>query len=197
MTFALLKRIGREKRVFIVPLAVALLVNVLATVLVVLPLAARVRAVEGQATQAAAAFRAAAAEHATAVATLEHKRQAEQDLRHFYTKVLPPDASGARRQTYVRLAKLAADADLRYLRRLEEVQEPRATASGPAPVLSRFEITMVLRGEYDSIRQFIRDVEASEQFVSIDDVSLAEGTEPGSPLVLNLVLSTYFRGVAP
>lgn len=193
MTAALLRRIARERRVLLVPLVTALVANGLLAALAVLPLARRVQAAERNGAQAEAALRAAETEHATAVATLERKSRAETDLEHFYAQVLPSDVSAARRQTYVRLADLAREADLQYLRRLEEVQAPRAQGAGPAPVLSRFEITMVLRGEYDGVRQFIRDVEASEEFVSIDDVTLAEGNEPGSPLVLSLVLSTYFK----
>lgn len=193
MTAALLRRIARERRVLLVPLVTALLANALLAALAVLPLARRAEAAERNGASAEATLRAAEAEHATAVATLERKSRAEADLDHFYANVLPADVSGARRQTYVRLADLAREADLQYLRRLEEVLAPRAQGAGPAPVLSRFEITMVLRGEYDGVRQFIRDVEASEEFVSIDDVTLAEGNEPGSPLVLSLVMSTYFK----
>lgn len=193
MTVALLRRIARERRVILVPLVTALIANGLLAGLAVLPLARQVRAAEQSGAQAEAALRAAETEYATAVATLDRKRRAEADLEKFYAEVLPATVSAARRQTYVRLADLAREADLQYLRRLEEVQAPRSTGTGPAPVLSRFEITMVLRGEYDGVRQFIRDVEASEEFVSIDNVTLAEGNEPGSPLVLSLVMSTYFK----
>lgn len=196
MTFAMVRRIAREKRIILVPLVTALVANGLLAGLVVFPLSQQVRSAEQQEDEAAAALRAAETEHATAEGTLERKQRAEEDLEHFYAHVLPASASDARRQTYVRLATLAREAGLRYLRRLEEVQVPRSTGTGPAPVLSRFAITMVLRGEYDSVRQFIRDVEVSEEFVSIDDVTLAEGNEPNSPLVLNLVLSTYFRASA-
>lgn len=193
MTFAMVRRIAREKRVMLIPLVTTLIANGLVTGAVVFPLSGQVRSAEQQERQAAAALRGAEVEHATAVSTLARKQRAETDLEHFYSKVLPITASDARRQTYIRLANLARDADLRSLRRLEEVQAPKPTGTGPASILSRFVITMVLRGEYDSVRQFIRDIEASEEFVSIDDMTLAEGNEPGSPLVLNLILSTYFR----
>jgi hypothetical protein len=172
-----------------------LLVNIALTTVVVFPLSGRVQSAEGLEAQASRALRAAQLEQASAAQVLARKEQAESDLARFYTQILPADLSAARRQTYVRLARLARAADLRYERRLEEVQPPRTAGGGPAAVLTRYEIAMVLRGEYDSVRQFIRDVEGSEEFLSIEDVSLAEGTEPGSPLVLTVVLATYYRTV--
>jgi Tfp pilus assembly protein PilO len=197
MTLALLTRIAREKRMVFVPLVVALLVNVVLAVAVVLPLSRRVAGAEDREARAVAALRIAESDRATQSATLQNKERAEKDLGRFYSSILPANMIEARRQTYVRLARLASDADLQSQRRIEELQVPRGRGTGPGPVLTRLEITMVLRGEYDSVRQFIRDVEASDQFITIDHVSLAEGTEPGSPLVLTVVLSTYFRGGAP
>ena len=193
MKFPLLGRIVREKRAVLVPLAFGLVVNVALSAMVVLPLSRRVQSAEGMEAQANRVLRAAELDQAAATLVLDRKVRAEADLSRFYTKVLPADLSAARRQTYVRLAQLARDADLQYQRRLEEVQPPRTSGTGPAPVLTRYEIAMVLRGEYDSVRQFIRDVEASEEFLSIEDVSLAAGAEPGSPLVLTHVMATYYR----
>ena len=114
-------------------------------------------------------------------------------MRTFYASVLPADLAGARRATYLHLSTLARDADLTYQRRMEEPREPKQNGQGPTSTLTRFDISMVLRGEYDSVRQFIRDVEASEGFIIIDNVALREGSEPGSALVLTVDLSTYFR----
>jgi hypothetical protein len=189
-TFA---RIGREKRRVVLPLVAAIVANVLLAALVVYPLSQRVQTAEGRATGAEAGLRAAEREHEAALATRDRKARAEQDLARFYSSVLPGGMSQARRQTYVKLATLASEAELRSQRRLEELQEPRGGGQGPSPVLTRLEITMVLRGEYDSVRQFIRDVEASSEFIAIDNVSLVEGSEPGSPLVLTVVLSTYYK----
>jgi Tfp pilus assembly protein PilO len=197
MTVALLTRIAREKRLVFVPLVVTLLVNVVLAVAVVLPLSRRVAGAETREAQAMAALQIAERDRAAQAATLQTKQQAEQDLGRFYGSILPASMIEARRQTYVRLARLASDADLQSQRRIEELQVPKPAGTGPGPVLTRLEITMVLRGEYDSVRQFIRDVETSEEFITIDHVSLAEGTEPGSPLVLTVVLSTYFKGGAP
>jgi Tfp pilus assembly protein PilO len=189
----LLGRVAREKRAVLIPLALGLVVNIALSAVVVFPLSRRVQSAEGMEAQANRVLRSAELDQAAASLVLERKVRAESDLSRFYTQVLPADLSAARRQTYVRLAQLARAADLQYQRRLEEVQPPRTTGSGPVAVLTRYEIAMVLRGEYDSVRQFIRDVEASQEFLSIEDVSLAAGTEPGSPLVLTLVMATYYR----
>jgi len=197
MTGVPVARIVREKRLAIVPLAVAVVVNAVLAAGLVAPLAGRVANAEGREAHAVTALNAAEQERDTAATIRERKDRAERDLGRFYTAVLPADMSAARRQTYVRLARLASDADLQSQRRTEELQPPRVTGSAPGPVLTRLEITMVLRGEYENVRQFIRDVEASSEFITIDNVALAEGPEPGSPLVLTIVLSTYFRAGGP
>jgi Tfp pilus assembly protein PilO len=101
--------------------------------------------------------------------------------------VLPDDLAGARRITYARLAQLARDADLRYERRS---YEPDANYDGS---LQKVQITMVLEGEYRNVRRFIHELETAPEFVVMEDVALAEGTDPDAPLTLTLQLATYFR----
>lgn len=188
-----LPRILRERRLIILPLAVALLANAAIFGLVVYPSAGRVARAEQQEQVALQDLSAAQRDFAAAQRTERDKAQAEQDLQKFYTEVLPPDLAGARRATYLHLAQLAKDAGLQYQRRLEESREPTADARGPAPALARFDITMVLEGDYEGVRQFLRDVEASDGFIVIDNIGLAEGTDRGSALVLTVELSTYYR----
>jgi Tfp pilus assembly protein PilO len=52
---------------------------------------------------------------------------------------------------------------------------------------------MVVQGDYENVRKFIHALETAPEFVVIDDVSLTQGAEPSSPLVLTLELSTYYR----
>ena len=49
-----------------------------------------------------------------------------------------------------------------------------------------------LEGEYESLRQFIYELESAPEFIIIDDVTLTQG-EPGKPLTFKLELSTYYR----
>jgi Tfp pilus assembly protein PilO len=188
-----LARVFRDRRAVILPLAVALLVNLGIGALVVFPSSERVARAEQQELVALQDYAAAQREFGSANRTLQDKTRAEADLKTFYAKVLPADMVGARRATYVHLARLAQDAGLQYQRRLEESREPKQGDSATTSVLTRFDITMVLKGDYEGVRQFIRDVEASDGFIIIDNVGLAEGSDPGSDLVLTVELSTYYR----
>ncbi|MCX6539425.1 MAG: GspMb/PilO family protein [Acidobacteria bacterium] len=193
MTGGLLGRVVREKRAVVLILAVALLANLAIAALVVYPMSASVQTGEQQAEIAAQALRAAQREFATANATMTGRTRATDDLRRFYTKLLPADLAGARRATYLKLTQLARDAELKAQRRLEEVHEPRQDEVDAGITLARLAISMVLKGEYESVRQFLRDIEAASEFIVIDNVALAEGAEPGSALVLTVELSTYYR----
>ena len=188
-----LGRILRDRRIVILPLGVAVLVNLGIGALVVFPSSERVARAEQQELVALQELGSAQREFAEATSTLRDKTRAEQDLKKFYVDVLPADMVGARRATYIHLAKLAQDAGLKYQRRLEEPQAPEKSAQAPTSTLTRFDITMVLEGDYEGVRQFIRDVEASEGFIVIDNVGLAEGSDRGSDLVLTVELSTYYR----
>jgi Tfp pilus assembly protein PilO len=190
----LARRVLREKRAVIVPLAVVLALNLIIGILVVLPMSERVAQAEARQTAAIQELGAAQREFTEATATLGDKSRAEADLKTFYADVLPPDMAGARRSTYVHLAQLAKDAELQYQRRQEDPREPKAAGqNGPVSRLTRFDITMVLKGHYESVRQFIRDVEASDRFIVIDNIGISQGTETGQPLVLTVELSTFYR----
>ena len=182
----LLQRILREKRSVLVPLFVALLVNTVVYVLVVRPLGVRSASAEDRAQAAAASLKAAEADRDAARALVAGKTLAEQELTTFYNNVLPPDLSAARRLTYAALPALARRANVRYdasRTRIEPVKNQR---------LGRLRISMVLEGDYDSVRRFIYELETTPAFVIIDDVTLTQN-DPGKPLALSLELSAYFR----
>jgi len=182
----LLQRILREKRSIIVPLVVALLANVAAYVLVVRPLGVRSANAAERARMAAANLKAAEMNRDAARALVAGKTLAEQELATFYDKVLPPDFSAARKMTYAALPALAKRTNVRY--------EASHTAIEPVKNqrIGRLHISMVLEGDYDSVRRFIYELESSPAFVIIDDVTLAQN-DPDRPLALSLELSAYFR----
>jgi Tfp pilus assembly protein PilO len=188
-----LRRVFLERRVIILPLAVALLANAAIFALVVYPSSGRVGRAEQQEQASLAELGAAQREFAAATRTQRDKARAEQDLQRFYTEILPADMAGARRATYLHLSRLARDSGLEYQRRLEESREPKADDQDSATTLARFDITMVLEGDYEGVRQFLRDVEASDGFIVIDNIGLAEGSERRANLVLTVKLSTYYR----
>ena len=181
------KRILTEKRRLIVPIAAALLVNLGVYVAWVYPLRGQVRTAEQREETARQALVSAQREHQAAQSIVFGKDQAANDLKTFYQEVLPADLAGARRITYLRLAQLARESNLRYQRGVAEPKEIRDS------ILTRLQITLVLEGNYESIHQFIHRLETAKEFIVIENLALTQGSELNSPLVLTLSLSTYFR----
>jgi hypothetical protein len=59
-------------------------------------------------------------------------------------------------------------------------------------LLGHLNIRMGLSCDYESFRAFIYQLETAQEFVIIDDVTLAEANQ-NEPLALTVSLSTYFR----
>lgn len=187
----LLRRAVAEHRRLVIALAVAFAVNVLVYALVVYPLAQRVANVEQRDQAAEQALALARTEHAQASGTLTGKARASAELATFYKDVLPQDLAGARRLTYLRLARLARESNLQYERAsYDPIIETDST-------LTRLQIQMVLSGSYADMRDFIYQLETAPEFVVIDNVQLAEGSDRAGSLVVTLDLSTYYRNEAP
>jgi hypothetical protein len=186
----LLKRIVREKRMIALPLAIAVLANVAAYMLIVRPLSARSANGEARAEAAARARQAAEAEYASARGLVTGKARADEELDAFYKKVLPATQSAANRMTYASLPALAKETNVRYDARTSTV-DTLADAD-----LGHLQIRMILQGNYDRIRDFIYRLESAPDFVIIDEVVLAESSDT-TTLALTLNLSTYFHAMRP
>jgi Tfp pilus assembly protein PilO len=185
----LLKRIFVEKRIFIIPLAVGLAANLLAYFIIVRPLGIKSAGAAERAATAAAALRTAEQEMAAARALVEGKSTADEELSAFYQKVLPANQDAARRMTYASLPALATRAHVRYGARTTGID----TAKGVKDQrLGRMTIRMVLQGEYESLRQFLFELESAPEFVIIDDVAFVEATGSDT-LTLTVNMSTYYR----
>jgi hypothetical protein len=182
----LLQRILREKRSTIVPLLIGLLINVGAYVLAVRPLGIRSATAADRAQAAARNLQAAERDIEAARALVSGKTLAEEELSTFYDKILPADLPSARRMTYAALPALARRTNVRYDASHSQIEMVRNQRLG------RLRISMVLEGDYDSVRQFIYELETTPTFVIIDNVTLAQG-EPDTPLALSVELSAYFR----
>ena len=182
----LFHRVLAEKRPLVLPLVIALAANVAAYALVVRPRGVKSAGAANWAVVAAAALRVAENELATARALVEGKSRADEELNAFYQKVLPIDLVAARRMTYASLPALARRTNVRY-------EQRRTTIEGPndADRLGHLTIRMVLVGDYESIRDFIFELESAPEFVIIDDVTLVESDEAEQTLTIDL--STYFR----
>ena len=184
------QRILTEKRKLIVPLAGGLLLNAAIYAVAVYPLSVRVRGTENREAAARSELTVTERNHAGARAVVEGKDRTDAALKTFYKDVLPGDLTGARRITYLRLARLAEQEHLQSARRSAEPDPD------PSSTLGRLKITMVLQGEYEDVRRFIYQLESAPEFVIIEDVALAQGSEASSPLILTLALSTYYHAGA-
>jgi len=184
-----LERILKEKRVYVVALAIGLVANLAVYLLLIHPLTVGVSGAELRRENAERSLRAAERAHKAAQATVTGLGRAKVDLQKFYQDVLPRDLSTAGRMTYLHLAQLARDANLRYERRTFSAEPVRDSK------LDVLKMSMVLEGSYEDIRRFIYKLETAPDFVVIDQVGLGPGREVEGLLVLNLELSTYFRAV--
>ena len=182
----LVRRVVQEHRRAVVIIAAAFAVNVLLYLFVVRPLNQSVATVEQRTVAAEQAKAAAQAEYDRANGTLSGKARATKELDTFYSMVLAQDLSGARRLTYGRVQRLAQENRLAYQgSRYEPVEERGST-------LTKLKVNVVLTGTYNNLRSFIHTIESAPQFVVIENISLAEGSNEGS-LRLSMDLSTYYR----
>lgn len=188
---ALVRRVVAEHRRLVLGLGIAVLVNALVYTFVVYPLSDRVANVAERERAAEQALAQAKAGHDQASGTLTGKSRAASELTTFYQDVLPQDLVGARRLTYLRLARLARESGLDYRR------ASYAPVVESGSTLTRLQIQLVLSGTYPDMRTFIYQLETAPEFVVIDNVHLAEGADDGGSLVVTLDLSTYFRNAAP
>jgi Tfp pilus assembly protein PilO len=186
----LANRIVAEKRAYIIPIAVALIANLLAYFIVVRPLAVKSAGAADRATAAANALKAAEKEMTLARALVNGKSRADEELNAFYQRVLPPNQTAARRMTYASLPALARKTSVKYEARTIVVDEMTEDKR-----FGHMTIRMVLQGDYENLRQFIYELERSPEFVIIDDVTLSESAR-GEALMLTLDLSTYYRARA-
>jgi hypothetical protein len=180
-------RVFREKRALIWPVAIALIVNLGVYAIVVYPLSQKVAGGEEASRASAAALSAARRDYAAARATVAGKGQADLELQKFYTDVLPPDVSGARRITFLRIEQLATQAGLRLQRETSSPQSQRESN------LVKFTYTAVLSGEYRNIRRFIHDLETAPEFLVLENVQLSQGAGEDSGLTVTVQIATYYR----
>lgn len=185
----LARRVVQEHRRAVILMAVGFIVNVLLYVFVVRPLNQSVATVEQRTVSAEQAKTAAQADYNRANGTLTGKDRATKELDTFYSMVLAQDLSGARRLTYGRVQQLAQENRLAYQgSRYEPVEERGST-------LTKLKVNVELTGTYNNLRSFIHAIESAPQFVVIENISLAEGSNEGS-LRLAMNLSTYYRSAS-
>jgi Tfp pilus assembly protein PilO len=184
---ALGRRVLREHRRLVMPLTIALVVNIAAYAVLVYPLSQRVANIAQRDAAAERALAAARKEHAAAIGTMTGKDRAAQELARFYKEVLPKDLAAARRLTY-RVPQIARQFNVEFY---SASQSPAARVQEGS--LVRFSTKLELAGRYRDVRTFIHQLETAPEFVVIEDVSLSEDDDEGGLLQLALQLSTYYQ----
>jgi Tfp pilus assembly protein PilO len=184
------RRVLTEKRRLILPIAVALVVNVALFAIVLYPLSKKVAGGEQEAQAAVTALNAAKRDYQQARATVSGKGQADQELQKFYTDVLPPDLSAARRITFLRIEQIAQHANLRLER---ETSDPKAQRDSQ---LVKFTYRAALSGEYRNIRRFIHELETAPEFLVLENVELSQSEVENRGLNVTVEIATYYRAGA-
>jgi Tfp pilus assembly protein PilO len=180
------RRIVTDKRHLIWPLAVAVIANAALLVLVVYPLSQKVSGGERQAAAAAADLAEARKDYEAARATVTGKQTADQALQQFYSSVLPPDLSAARR-SLTKVDQLLQKANLRRERNVMKPTEVRDSD------LSKLTMTVDFSGSYPDVRRFIYALETAPDFLVIENVELLQEAEGKSPLKVTATVATYYR----
>lgn len=182
-----LGRVLREHRAVLVPLGLVLAVNIVVLIVVVLPLSQRVATNEQRAIAAERQRVVAQAEFRRAEALRDGKTQATADLATFYKQVLPTNVAAARRMLLLRPQQQAREFSVQF-QSSGTTEEDLEKSS-----LLRLTAQMRLSGDYDDIRAFLYALETSPDFLVIDNLKLAEGTESDAPLSVFLEVSTYYQ----
>ncbi len=185
------RRLFQEHRRLIVPLAVALVVNVLLYLFLVNPLSQRVANIAERDATAERTLAAARKENQAATNTFTGKDKAAQELARFYKDLLPRDLAAARRLTHARVPDIGRQFNVEFY---------SATVSPPVrgrdSTLVRYTTKLEMAGRYQDVRRFIHQLETAPEFVVIDDVSLSEEYDEGGQLEMALQLSTYYQAAA-
>ena len=180
-------RVIADHRRWLVPVGIVLAINVVVLLAVELPLRDAVQSGSERAQASAQALQAAMADLKEAEATRDGQSQASSDLVRFYAEVLPADFATARRMTILKMAQLARSHDVNFESGAATTETLRDST------LERLHVSYSLNGDWEDIRQLIYEVETGPDFIVIDNVQLAEGSQSNAPLSLSLELSTYYR----
>jgi Tfp pilus assembly protein PilO len=183
------RRVFEERKRTLLPLLVALVANLAALVLAVIPLRTAVSAAETEAIRATLELGEARRLHREAQQARTSKETADQELRRFYTDVLPRDLPTAQKTMNLWVAEAAREAGLDFRGSHFDWGEVRESQ------LTRAFSRITLQGSYPSIRRFLHAVETAEEFVVVERVELvqqADQVSSSGDLEVSLVVATYF-----
>jgi hypothetical protein len=182
------RRVFDDRKRVALPLVIALAANAAAFGLAVVPLQSSVTAAQSQSLDAALDLAQARRLAKQAQDARTSRDRAEAELKTFYTKTLPADQGTAVKTIYW-LSEAARGAGLIARGIHTDVADVRDSR------LERVFTTLTLQGRYANIRRFLYDLEGAEEFVIVERVDLAQGSDrPGAEglLEVSLLVSTYF-----
>ncbi len=189
MTTVDIKRIWAEKRLVVALIAGIAVVDVGLLVFGVLPLRERLEASDDEINSASQERRQQQIDLEESQKRIHIANRAREDLDQFYETVLPLNDRMARSILYQELGNRVSAERLVLERRLIKREEELNEVSR----LSRLETTVRLSGAYSHIRQFIDSIETGDDFIIIENLTLAPTPDVDrNALVLTMRLSTYF-----
>lgn len=187
---SLWRRVMTERKALVWPLLIGLGVNLAVLALGVFPLQASVAGDEDRALGAKRQLAEAKRLERTANDTRASQVRADEELKQFYSEVLPASHAEARNLLYGELRTIAKQNALDFSgsnTAAEAVEESS---------LSRMSVNASLFGDYASIRRFLYDLETAEEFFIVDSVKLAPSSrKEGGSLSVALGVTTYYMGM--
>lgn len=184
------RRVMAERRGLLVPLLGGLAINIGVLALGVFPLQASVSGDEERAITIKSDLASAQRLERLANDTRTSQQRANEELKKFYSEVLPNSHAAARDLLYSRLRTIARETGLAFAGSSFEPEEVDDSS------LMRFREDVTLTGDYSNIRRFLYDVETAEEFFIVQSVKLGpsnQRTGSGS-LEVVLAIATYYRG---
>jgi hypothetical protein len=185
---SLWRRVYQERRRVVLPLAVALVANVAALALVVLPLKRAVVGAQEASLAAAMNLASARSEDMHAKAARTSMERGDLELKKFYAEILPPDYSGTIDVLNYYLCDAAEE--VRLACRSGEYDREDVRDSSLTKVTGRITLT----GDYGNIRQFLYNLETAKEFVVIERVELSQANtvKATTALEVSLSVATYY-----
>ena len=182
----LMQRIFVEKRLAITIVIIAVVVDIALYALVVLPGSVALTNARQRAELASSDVIAAEQALAMARTTVDGKLEADRELQNFYREILPSDLSDARGITFARLEEAASRNNLLMERRSSSTDHEEGSR------LARLQMTMFLKGDYRDMRSFLSELEAADDFIVIEEISLSQDDAAENTESLTLGLATYY-----
>jgi Tfp pilus assembly protein PilO len=183
----LTRRVFTEKRRYIYPLIAAVVLNVAILIGVVAPLSKKVASGEQQALEARTLLAVAKKDHAAARATVSGKDAADGELKKFYSSVLPPDSSAARRLTNTKVDEIARSSGVTRTGSTSKPTHDRDSELG------KLTVTHSISGQYRDIRKFLYQLETLPDFLIVENVQLTQTTGNSGTLNVTVQVATYYR----